>query len=67
MAGRAYHGLNDQQWEQEVSRIQRKIGDIVNGWYQTSDVQPAETWVESIKELNRRLDELQRESSDWGS
>lgn len=61
--GRAYDGPNEQQWDEEVARIQQRIHDIESGWYQTNDVPPTESWSESVRDIGHRLDGLQRELS----
>jgi serine/threonine protein kinase len=64
IAGQWNLGLNEQQWDAEAGLLREVTKDIESGWHQISDVQPVETRSESIAELKRRLDELQREYAD---
>jgi serine/threonine protein kinase len=66
VAGRAYEGPNEQQWNEEVARIRQQIEQIESGWHQAAEAQPAETWSESLQELRRRLDQLEQDLSQRG-
>ena len=64
--GMAYEGPNEQQWDEEVAGIGQRIGEIEGGWYQRTDVLPADSWSESVGEIEDRLDRLQRGLDDGG-
>ena len=64
--GMAYEGPNEQQWDEEVTGIGQRIGEIEGGWYQRTDVLPADSWSESVGEIEDRLDQLQRGLDDGG-
>jgi len=64
--GRAYDGPSEQQWDAEVARVHQTIRDITAGWCQAGDFQPIDTWSESVREIEQRLDELQGEMNDQG-
>jgi len=62
--GQAYDGPSEQQWDAEVARVQQTIHDIAVGWFQAADVQPIDTWSESVSELKHQIEGLQHELND---
>ncbi len=56
--------LEGPEWEEEVSRIRERIGEVDKTWFESPEIAPDVTWSESVSELRRRLDALQRQLDD---
>ena len=64
LVGQVDPGPNQQLWDAEADFLREVTQDIEGGWYEISDVPPTEARWESIAEIERRLDELEREYGD---